>query len=687
MHTSSGSSPRRLYADRVGLLIAQRDTDDVQVAFDGLPMVTVEALSDERADELLRLNVDGALADDVRRHIIDDAGGGPLALLELTRELSPDQRAGIEPLPTPYPISRDLQARFLRRIRTLPVETQTFLLVAAADPTGDPDLVRNAARHLGCGAGVSAPAEVEGLLQVGPRIDFRHSLVRSAVYQGAAEQERRRAHEALATVIDPQRAPERRAWHRAAATVEPDEEVAAELEHAASHAKTSGGYAASATLLGRAAQLTPDPGRRAARYLDATVAALTAGKARLARSYLALALPHLVDPLLMAQARRLEATVDFINVESGGSAAVTQARRREVASVMLDAASSLQLLDMRLARDTVLEAFPMAIYAGAFSSASPSDVARAAQTMRLADTVEPSAVDALLDALADLFADGYAAAVPGLRSAVAALYGDAHARRYPRLLTFGLYAAFALGDDDSARRLARECVARGRAVDGWQVVAESLGYLGHCELRVGTLESANRYYTEVSDLGALLGHVAGADHAYKLVVAAWRGEANEVRAGAEVMSREGRERSVGYIVDKCDHAVALLELGLGNYHAASLRTSKTFDLDLAFAPMRAADAVEAHVRGGDRRVAEGLVEWLTERATATQSPVDLGLLARAARADQRRCPSGTPLRRWTHAAGKGRSRAGARTHAVGLRGMAPTPEPAARRSRATDCSP
>ena len=331
----------------------------------------------------------------------------------------------------------------------------------------------------------------------------------------------------------------------------------------------------------------------------------------------------------MAQARRLEATVDFINVESGGSAAVTQARRREVASVMLDAASSLQLLDMRLARDTVLEAFPMAIYAGAFSSASPSDVARAAQTMRLADTVEPSAVDAVLDALADLFADGYAAAVPGLRSAVAALYGDAHARRYPRLLTFGLYAAFALGDDDSARRLARECVARGRAVDGWQVVAESLGYLGHCELRVGTLESADRYYTEVSDLGALLGHVAGADHAYKLVVAAWRGEANEVRAGAEVMSREGRERSVGYIVDKCDHAVALLELGLGNYHAASLRTSETFDLDLAFAPMRAADAVEAHVRGGDRRVAEGLVEWLTERATATQSPVDLGLLARA----------------------------------------------------------
>lgn len=622
-----GFIARRLYADRIGLLIAQRDKTKLQVALEGLPTLTVRELRSDRADELLRLNVDGEIAESVRRRIIEDAGGSPLALLEMTRELSPDQRAGIEPLPRPYPITQDLEARFLRRIRVLPADTQKFLLVAATDPTGDPGLVRDAVRMLGCDPDASGPAEAEGLLRGGSRVEFSHPLIRSAVYQGVAPAERRGAHAALAAVTDREREPDQRAWHRAAATIEPDEEVANELELAASRAQTFGSYVAYASLLARAAELTPDPAQRAARYLGATVAALTAGKASLARGYLIVALPDLVEPLLVAQARRLEATVDFINVTPDESDVTRNDRRRDVASAMVDAATSLQALDVRLAREVLLEALPMAVYIGAFSTVSPREVARCAQTMRLPDDLDATPVDELLDSLADLYADWDSSAVPSLRAAVARMTQDPDDCQHPRHLLFGCWAAFALSDDASARVLAQKGVERGREVDAWQVVVEGLMYLGVCELRSGSVDAVDRIFTEVHDLASLLGNESAYPHS--LIVAAWRGEAAEVRRDAEVISRAARERVVGYLADVCEHAVALLELGLGNYGLAPVPALATLDHDLAFASMRAADAVEGCARGGHPLVAAQFVEWLTLRAAATQSSFDVGLLERS----------------------------------------------------------
>jgi hypothetical protein len=263
---------RRVLAESVALVLATRDPAG---ELEGLPELVVEGLRNGDAHALLGSVWGAPLDERVRERIVAETQGNPLALLELPRGLKPAQLAGGFGLPDASGLSGRIEESFRRRVEGLPAETQRLLLVAAAEPIGDPVLMWRAAHRLGIGA--QAAEDTDGLLAIGASVTFRHPLVRSAAYRVASPEERQGVHRALADATDAESDPDRRAWHLAAATPGPDEGVASELERSAGRAQARGGLAAAAAFLTRAAALTREPSRRAERALAAGQANLDAG--------------------------------------------------------------------------------------------------------------------------------------------------------------------------------------------------------------------------------------------------------------------------------------------------------------------------------------------------------------------------------------------------------------------------
>ena len=248
-----GFVARRLVAESVGMVFAARvPSSDIG----GLSDLTVEGLPEADARALLDSALTGPLDTRVRDQILAETHGNPLALLELPRGLTPQELAGGFGLPGVMRLSGGIEENFRRRVEALPDQTRRLLLIAAAEPVGDPALMWGAAARLGTGAEAAAPATEAGLIEFGMRVRFRHPLVRSVAYGSALPQERQEVHAALAEVTDPQLDPDRRAWHRAHAVAGPDEAVAAELQRSAGRAQARGGLAAAAAFLERATMLT-----------------------------------------------------------------------------------------------------------------------------------------------------------------------------------------------------------------------------------------------------------------------------------------------------------------------------------------------------------------------------------------------------------------------------------------------
>src|SRR6185295_2981037 len=231
---------RRLRVEPVAMLFGTREPSE---EFAGLPELMLGGLSDRSARDLLASVILGRLDERVADQIVAETRGNPLALLELPHGLSAAQLAGGFGLPGAVSLQGSIEESFQRRLQTLPEDTQRLLLVAAAEPLGDPALLRRAATVLGIVGPVLEPAERAGLLDVDGRVRFRHPLVRSAVYRAASPEQRQRVHRALAEATDAETDPDRRAWHLAAATAGTDESVAGELERAADRAQARGGLA------------------------------------------------------------------------------------------------------------------------------------------------------------------------------------------------------------------------------------------------------------------------------------------------------------------------------------------------------------------------------------------------------------------------------------------------------------
>ena len=355
---------RRLVAESVVMVFAERDSSGLE-ELAGLPELQLRGLPEASAREVLASVIAAPLDEPVRARILAETRGNPLALLELPRESSAEGLAGGFGLPGDGSLPGRIEASFHRRVQQLPAETRRLLLLAAADPTGEPALLVRAAKEFGVPIRELAPAEADGLLERGVQVTFRHPLLRSAVYRAAAAGERRAAHQALADATDLELDPDRRAWHRAHAIAEPAEDVALELEQSASRARARGGFAAAAAFLERSAALTPDPARRARRALEAAAAKHLAGASQEALRLLDSAGAGPLDPLDRARLKLLHGEI------------VDLRRTPDALPLLLDAARQLEPLDVSLSRDAYLAALRAATVAGRLGP-GVTEVARAA---------------------------------------------------------------------------------------------------------------------------------------------------------------------------------------------------------------------------------------------------------------------------------------------------------------------
>ena len=271
---------RRVDADPIVILGAVRDGHQSRIGPLGLPEHVVKPLESSAAQMLLHAHAP-ALTPTTRRRVLAEAAGNPLALVELPATAG---QTGA-PAATIAPVSVRLERAFADRLRGVPPETNALLLTFAADVNSSLAEVLAASEIL-LGGPVTVAALQPGfdaaLLQHdGDSLQFRHPLVRSAIYQSATLEQRRLAHAALAQVVASQ--PDRRAHHRAAAAAGPDEDVATDLEAMGERALRRGAVVQAAAALARAAALSTDPASRVRRLLDAAEPAFEAGRADVVR--------------------------------------------------------------------------------------------------------------------------------------------------------------------------------------------------------------------------------------------------------------------------------------------------------------------------------------------------------------------------------------------------------------------
>jgi DNA-binding CsgD family transcriptional regulator/tetratricopeptide (TPR) repeat protein len=604
---------RRLAGEPVVLVFAVREPAEDNT-FDGLPELVVRGLGDKDARELLGSVISGRLDERVADRIVAEARGNPLALMELPHGLSAGELAGGFGVPGTVPLTARVEQSFARRLGDLPEETQRLLLLASAEPVGDPALLLQAAEALGLGLEAAAPAEAAGLLELGAHVRFRHPLVRSAVYGAAPLALRQVVHRALADATDARVDPDRRAWHRALAASGPDEDVANELERSAERAQARGGMAAAAAFLERSAALTPDRGRRARRALAAARANQLAGAPEAALRLLERAADGPLDEPHEASAQHLR-----------GRIALHRGRSAEAAPLLLDAARRLGPLDPVLARDVHLEALYAANVAGRFGPGM-GDAARAARAAPPAP-LPPRPIDLLLDGLAVRFTEGYSAGAPILKRALAALLAEDGRHvvdiRWPWL---AVRAAVDLFEDETWHVFATRRVQFIRDTGALTVLPILLTYLADLRVLEGNLDTA----TALVDEAASIIDVTGGRRIFGgSLLAACRGDgvSEELIAAAE---REASGRGEGIVVTYAEHARAVLNNGLGRYDAA-LEAAKraTAQDDLGVSGRALAELVEAAMRSGNPELAADALQRLGEQTRVAGSDWALGTEARS----------------------------------------------------------
>jgi DNA-binding CsgD family transcriptional regulator len=606
---------RRLLAESVVVLFAARTPTD-ELA--GLPELVVEGLDDADARMLLASVIPGRLDELVADQLVAEAHGNPLALLELPRGLSPSQLAGGFGLPRAISLESRIEQSFRDRLEALPEDTRRLLLVAAAEPTGDPGLLWRAADRLHISGPVLDEAETAGLIEVDSRrVRFRHPLVRSVLYRAATPEERSQTHRALAEATDAQLDPDRRAWHLAESTGGPDEDVASELERAAGRAQARGGRAAAAAFLERAAALTPDRSRRARRALAAAQAKCEAGSLDEALVLLQTADVAALDDLDGARVDALRAEIAFAS-----------RRDTDAPPLLLKAARKLEAVDAALARATYLEALRAAGFAGRLArGAGVAEVSKAA----LAGPPPPPAPrppDLLLEGRAIQYTEGFAAGAPMVKEALSGFRREPDLPR--RWLSLACYAAADVWDDETWRVLSERDLESARRDGALTAMPLALSIFGYVRAISGEVTLAESLLDEIRAATEATGTPS---HNYvALWVAALRGREDELAKLVEATARDAVARGEGFVLGITRQATAALNNALGRYDVALAAVREAVEVepfDEMGSPRTMPELIEAAVRCGERPLAERALERLAESTLASGTDWGLGLEARS----------------------------------------------------------
>lgn len=609
-----GFVARRLRCEAIGFVLVVREP---RQEFAGLPELVLHGLPELHARAVLDDAIHRPLDPRVRDRIVAETRGNPLALLELAGEYSRNLAGGFA-IPDSDKLSGRLEDSFLRHASRMPADMQRSLLLAAADPLGDPVLLGRAAAHLSLPFGPELTAATHGLLEYGARVRFRHPLVRSAVYGAASDPERREVHRALGLATDPERDPDRRIWHFAQAAEGNDEGIADELERSAGRARDRGGLAAVAAFLVRSAALTADPANRGRRILEAALAEHKSGAPEMAEGHVAAAQAGVLSEFDRARAELLRARITF-----------DRTRGRDAPWLLLSAARQLEPFDGNLSRDAYLEAVLAGSYVGTLEAEAQQVAAQVPRAFASAASSTP--VELVLGGWSRLLSNDFAAGAPLVRRAIDVLGQQATISPEDLPAALAAFSACAHTWDLAGWTVLTDCVIpAAREAGALPLLSLLLVAAGSSYLQRGNFLQAEAVFEESISIALDIG--LPPQGSQRVIIHSWRGRYEQTLALVDDVRRQTRSRGEGSGEILVELALLRLYNGYGQYDAAVAAapgwTGRSFH---KFGSLSCPEMIEAAVGCGQIDLARHTLAMMTETTQASATDWGLGeeVLARA----------------------------------------------------------
>ncbi|HEU5486015.1 MAG TPA: AAA family ATPase, partial [Microlunatus sp.] len=603
---------RRVEAESVALVFAARDEEQITTQMAGIPVLRLAGLSLESAVQLLHRSLPDLLDPAVAVQIAVATGGNPLALTDLADELSVKQLTESSFGEEPLPVGRHLDSFYTRQVRHLPEDLQTWLLIVAADSTGNAELITATTRQLRLPDALWDDAEASGLVTLRPSPRFRHPLVKAAAYNAAHGRTRRRVHQALSEVAEVMGLPERAAWHAAKATLGTDEAVAKRLEAVADLAGQRGGFASRANVLAQASALSPGDARHR-RLVAAAEAALASGKGTLAKSLL----DDVDDDALDDTARgRMLALTAQLALFSADPAIV------HGSADLLRAADMFHDRDVQLEQDTLIRAWDS--FLPVEDLVEGTTAAELGQRMESGSRREAGVAATVLEALSALVLRPYAEAVPVLRRAVDTI-SDLDRDDFLKYGSSSVAMTTALWDNERRYQCLRQTADAARDSGSLQALDSALWVLSLAETLGGTPRRASQYIEQVRELRRAIGF--DAEHVVNASLLAWQGVPRE---HVVAMAHGAGSMGFGGVQSAAMRAVAVVDLARSDYQLAYQTLKPLVERPfLHVAPLSYPDFVEAAARTDRSAEALPVLADLRQRAALNDSRWARGVTERA----------------------------------------------------------